>query len=140
MQGRAPPMRRPILLFLLAAAVVGTASFVSPSRAHADDVNLSVDIDTLGLECNGDSAPAIVRALDSAGGPVAGHEVTFGFIDGGDGVVTDPATGATDSILTGTTNSSGEWHLQVTPPIGAATSVAMVVGDDAGPQPFTMAC
>jgi len=133
-------MRKHILLFLFAAAVVAMASLAGASRAQADDVNLSVDIDTLGLECDGDSAPAIVRALDRAGAPVVGHEVTFGFIDGGDGVVTDPATGATGTILTGTTNSSGEWHLQVTPPFGAETSVAMVVGDEAGPKPFTMAC
>jgi hypothetical protein len=123
------------LSFLVSAAAVATHGL-----GHADDVDLTVDVDTLGLQCNGDSAPAIVHARDAGGTPVAGHEVTFGFIDDAEGVVTDPLTGAAGARLTGTTDASGEWHVNVAPTSGLTTSVRMVVGDEGGPEPFTMAC
>jgi hypothetical protein len=133
-------MRTYIPMLLAAVALAGAGAVASHGPARAEDIALSVDIDTLGLRCDGDSAPAVVRALDGSGAPVAGHEVTFGFIDGEDGVVVDPATGASGARLTGTTNAQGEWRVDVTPTNGLTTSVGMVVGDEGGPEPFTMAC
>jgi hypothetical protein len=129
-----------IVVLAVALAFASAPFFYEALPTHAsEDVFARAEVDTFGLDCDGDSAPAVVRTYDATGAPVPRSEVTLAFFNGYQGTVTDPATGEHGLGLTGVTDTNGEWHVIITPPAGTFTVVPMVVGATE-PTPFMVGC